>query len=504
MSLRLLHSDSELHRRLSPTHPVGNLVFEMLEQFRVEALASPRMPGMVSNLRNRHVAWMLGFHHAGHTETSRGILLFTVIAICRSRVTREPVPEGTEDLLETTRGSIVPVLGFDLVGLRQHRFDQEAYARHALAIALAVAALVDSADEEEGVADPGESPADRSRLPLFLETTGDSRESEGTAGSGRSRALAKDMQQYQTFTTDYDREDLVSTLVRPALLRANRLLLDQKIAQLGVSVPRLARELRMLLSDPARNGWDGAQEQGHIDGRRLTQLIVSPTERRLFQAERTEPVASCRVTFLVDCSGSMKEHAETVAMLVDVFARALDLAGVTNEVLGFTTRTWNGGRALRDWRRSGRPRHPGRLNELSHLVFKDADASWRQARPGIAGLLQPELFREGVDGEAVTWACGRMEGSDEHRRLLIVLSDGSPMDSATNLANDPYYLDNHLKEVVMREESAGSVQIFGLGLGLDLSPYYSRSHALDVSHGVRYELFREVVALLAGRGMGRR
>jgi len=250
------------------------------------------------------------------------------------------------------------------------------------------------------------------------------------------------------------------------------------------------------LAVPVRDGWDGAQEEGHIDGRRLAQLIATPTERRLFRTERREPVADCIVSVLIDCSGSMKEHIESVAVFVDVLVRALEQAGVASELLGYTTNTWNGGRAQRDWVRAGRPAHPGRLNEACHLVLKDADTPWRHARPAIAALLRADLFREGIDGEAVDWAIRRLQARSEVRRLLIVISDGSPMDSATNLANDAHYLDHHLKDVVARHEQAGAA-VIGVGVGLDLSPYYRRSHVLDLSKAVTMAVFREVIGMIA-------
>ena len=221
----------------------------------------------------------------------------------------------------------------------------------------------------------------------------------------------------------------------------------------------------------------------------------------MFRVERQEPVADCVVSFLIDCSGSMKQHMESVAMVVDVFVRALEQAGMASEVLGFTTGAWNGGRARRDWQRTGRPLHPGRLNEVCHMVFKDADTPWRRARRDMAALLKADLFREGIDGEAVDWACNRLGARCEARRLLVVLSDGCPMDSATQLANDPYYLDHHLRDVVARREAGGAVRIHGLGVGLDLSPYYRRSHALDLlGSSVSNQVFTEIVGLLAGRG----
>lgn len=493
MALRLTRSDAELHRRWLPDDPVAQLVFEMLEQFRVEALAE--LPGVVSNLRHRHVQWSLRLHHTGLTETSRGLLLHTVAQTCRSRVTGEPVVSETEDLIEATRFDIAPALGRDLAELRRNRHDQAAFAGHALAIASAVSGMVNDTGEE----DTGDSGPDDARFPLFLDSEEDSGHTPPRAVTGHSRVPTDIDSGYRVFTTSYDRLHAAQGLIRPALLREYRKRLDQRIAEHGVNVARLARELRALLAHPILDGWDGGQEEGHIDGRCLTQLISSPAERRLFRTERIEPVADTLVTFLIDCSGSMARHNETIAVIADVFARALELAGASSEILGFTTGAWNGGRAMRDWRRAGRPPHLGRLSELSHLVFKDADTSWRRARPGIAGLLKADLFREGVDGEAVTWACRRMDGRPEQRRLLIVVSDGSPMDSATQLTNDAHYLDNHLKDVVVREELAGTAQIHGLGVGLDLSPYYRRCHALDLTAGIGTTVFREILTLLSGR-----
>ena len=320
-----------------------------------------------------------------------------------------------------------------------------------------------------------------------------------SAVSGRSRVLEESADGYRVYTRAYDREYTAASLAREAVLREHRVKLDARIAAQGVNVARLARDLRALLAEPAHDGWDSAQEEGRIDGRRLAQLIASPTERRLFRSERAEPQADCVCTWLIDCSGSMKEHIESVAMIVDLWVRALEQAGVPSEVLGFTTGAWNGGRAMRDWQRAGRPPHPGRLNEQCHIVFKDARTSWRRARTSLAALLKGDLFREGIDGEAVQWAHRRLMTRNERRKLLFVVSDGSPMDSATNLANDAHYLDHHLLQEVQRIEQEGAVQVFGVGVGLDLSPYYSTSLVLDLADAVGSGVFRELMEMLAGR-----
>ena len=499
--LRLANSNAKLHARLCPTDPVERMVFELLEQFRCEALVPVGMEGVRRNLRHRFEAWSLAFHHGGGTDSARGLLMYTVAQTCRARVTGEPVVAATEDLLEATRAGISPLIGRALAGLKRERTNQQAYAPHALDIARTIAAMLRSA-EEESTADADDRDEDAwAAFALLLDSGEEVDDGVATAVSGRSLVLDGADDGYRVFTSAYDREVRAATLVRAEVLTVYRERLDQRIAGLGVNIAHLARDLKALLAVPARDGWDGGQEEGVIDGRRLAQLIASPTERRLFRIEREEPRADCLVTLLIDCSGSMKEHIESVAVLVDVLVRALEQAGVASEMLGFTTGAWNGGRAQRDWVRAGRPAHPGRLNEACHMVFKDAATSWRRARPAIAALLRADLFREGIDGEALAWAMRRAEARDESRKLLLVLSDGSPMDSATNLANDAHYLDHHLKDEVARFESRGA-EIYGVGVGLDLSPYYSRSHVLDLSGSVGSVIFRELIAMI-GRGARR-
>lgn len=502
MALRLRLSDAPLHRSLRPAEPLPRMLFEMLEQFRVEALAPRDMPGMTHNLRHRFEAWSMAFHHSGLTETAKGILLYTVAQICRSRVTAQPVVEATEDSIEATRMAIAPSLGAGLAGLRRTRGDQAAYARHALDIAQTVAAMLSVHDEDDAAADI-DADGKPSQFNLWMNFDGDLDEGFSSASSGSSQLLEGPGNGYRVFTRAYDTQVQAASLVRAALLQEYRKRLDQRIEKQGIQVARLARDLQAVLATPRRDGWQGGQEEGYIDGRQLSQLIASPSERRLFRMEQHAPVPDCEVSFLVDCSGSMREHIEAVAVLVDVMVRALDQIGVATEVLGFTTNAWNGGRARRDWLRAGRPAHPGRLNEACHMVFKDGDTSWRRARPSMAALLKEDLFREGVDGEAVEWAAQRLVARCDGRRLLLVISDGSPTDGATALANDAHYLDHHLSDVVARLQAQGEVEVYGVGVGLDLSPYYRQCRAFDLSASVSNEVFREIVAMIAA-GPGRR
>lgn len=498
LASRLAHSDDTLHAELMPATPVARLVFDLLEQFRAEAQGARRYPGMRRNLRHRFEAWSHGFHRSGLTDTAHGLLLYTVAQVCRARVLIEPVVEATEDELEATRGALAARIGHALAGLRRHRDDQAAYAPHALAIATTVVEMLAEVADGPPASARRSDDAERAAFSLVMALPTELDDAVATAVSGRSRVLDADGGGYRVYTTAYDREHRAADGVRIELLHDHRERLDRRIAAQGVNVPRLARQLRAVLARPSIEGWNDGEEEGRIDGRRLAQLVASPTERRLFRAERVEPVADAVVGVLIDCSGSMKEHIETIAMLFDVFVRALEQADVASELLGYTTGAWNGGRAQRDWQRAGRPPHPGRLNERCHLVFKDAATPWRRARREIAALLRAELFREGLDGEAVDWACARLGARDEARKLLLVVSDGSPMDSATNLANDAHYLDHHLRDVVARHEQRGVVQLFGVGVGLDLSPYYSRSHVLDLAQSNGNEIFGELIELIAG------
>lgn len=502
-ALRQRHSQADAHARMAPTDPVEHLVFELLEQLRVESLVPPDWPGVQANLRQRFEAWAQDFVDSGLTETSLGILLFTVAMSAWTRLTAHEVPERMGDLMEATRAHLSQALGPCWQGLRQHRHDQQAYALVALELARWVGQAVRSAQAE--VPNGAARARRRNGFALRLPPPRSDAAELPQAQSGESRTWQASAQQYRVFSRQHDREAAATSLVRAAQLTELRAAMDQELLQAAYPVPRLARLFRQALASPQRGGWRLGQDSGYLDAARLAQLVSDPQQRAVFKDIPSPPAMQCAVTLLLDCSGSMKAHARRLSLLADVLGRALSLAGVQVEILGFGTGAWHGGRALRDWQRAGRPQAPGRLNERLHLVFKSAAQSWRQGRLGLAALRRPDLFREGLDGEAVQWACERLRAQAVTRRLLLVVSDGCPMDSATAQANDEHYLDQHLRQVVAAELARGQVQILGLGVGLDLGLFYPQRLALDpdpvtLDEATLWAVTRALLALAARPG----
>jgi len=485
LGLMVRHSDSRLHRVLAPSAPLERVIFDLAEQTRCEALAPPELDGVRRNLAAGFVNWVARMQHDRVTDTGVGILIFTVAHMVRARLVRPADDPFVDDLIEMTRGNLAPLIGGALAALPSVVDDQAAFAFHAREIAEAVALMAG----DSAVAPETASAIERAKVLLAgwddqddeIHDVGDAMVGGGV-GTGESERPLRELGGYHVFTHLYDREvsgaDLAPLRRRIALREA----LDNHRRAQAVSAPRLAQRLGWQLARPSVDGWTFAEEDGLLDGSRLSQLVTDPENHRVFKKERTRPAADVCVSFLVDTTGSMKlQRHEELTVLLDTFAHALDLAGASCEVLGFTTGGWNGGRAMKAWRRAGAPIDPGRLNEIQHIVYSDADTTWRRSRRSIASMLSTHHYREGVDGEALIWAYERLRARPEARKLLVMVSDGSPMDAATANNNRDGFLDDHLHAVAAAIEQRSDVELGAIGLDGEVAGVFRRSVAIDLS-----------------------
>ncbi|MCC4263939.1 cobalamin biosynthesis protein CobT [Oceanimonas baumannii] len=501
IALRLRHHDTVLHRSLLPAPPVARLVFELLEQLRVESLVPAHRPGSRRNLHYRFSVWSNRFLASGQTESHLGLLLFTLSMMSWVQLGGGPIDEGTEMLIESTRMFLLREIGQPFGRIRRCREDQAAYGEQARAIALAVNELVEDLQQQlaEGEQDQNALEEVGNGFGLLLDLDGDGDPGSSQSGGGSTREGDSEAS-YRIFTGQYDKEWQAAKKVRPELLIRLRQQLDQRIREQGLNLNGLTKKLRRLLARPHDDGWRFGEEEGQLDGRRLSTLVTSHADRRVFKQPRDEWRANATVTILVDNSGSMRNHMEHIAMLVDLLVQGLERTGARTEVLGFTTGHWNGGKPLKDWQRRGRPANPGRLNERCHLIYKNTDTPWRRARQSLAALLKGDMFREGLDGEALLWAEQRLLAEDVSERLLLVISDGCPMDTATRQANEQDILDSHLMAVADRIDQDPRIRLCALGVGLDLSRYYRHNQLLDLEQDPDNRIFDEILLLL-GRAM---
>lgn len=506
VALLVRHSNPALRARTCPAGDVlAVLVFEMLEQFRVESLADPSLPGVRRNLDRRFATWTDQVVGSGLLESEQGLIALTLAHMSRSRLLSTEIPDSVAALIEATRFGLAPAIGTPLDRLRALRADQAAYAEPAVEIARAVAALVAAAREDE----PGGDDEDEAEEPLELFSLLVGFEQEGHTSvpvlTGPGRELATEGTGYRVFTRAYDRVDDAAGLVP----RAERDALHRELGELvhgsGLQAQRLAHHLFSVLGVPESRGWAQDEEEGHLDPSRLPRLVTRPGEGTVFRVPRPATGVHTALTFLLDASGSMKAHRARLAPLLEVWVKALQLAGVQVEVLGHTTTSWGGVRARKDWQRAGRPVAPGRLAETQHLVLVAATGSGHRVRQGLSALLRTSLYRESVDGEAVQWAAGRLAETEAQRRILAVVSDGSPTETSTARANNPEYLDRHLSDVLAGLDAlagrgragAGAIEAFGVGVGLDLSTYYNRYTVLDLDKPLA-TVSRDLLAGLAG------
>ena len=492
LALRLRYSDPALHQELIPQDQLGSFIFEVLEQIRVESICPPALIGSKKNLRQQFIAWLTHFMGAGQAEGSIGLLLLAVFCMTWMRLNNQELPQQMQDTIEATRAGLASETGPILKQLKAFQAQQEQYSQQALQLIQLVGELVQAEYQSQ--------PSLRSKRkqinsPALLINWIPPHQSLITLPAKPSSSVSRQAQRYEyaavlnrysIFNASYDLEIKAQTAVRAEQLQNFRNEIDQCIQAWQIPWGKFIRLYTALLAQPHLSQWQNTENEGLLDRRYLNRLITSPLQQAIQIRRVTKPLARTQITFLLDCSGSMKEHRLELASFVDVMVRILESAGVATEVLGYSTLAWQGGRPFKEWQKMGQGENPGRLNERAHWIFKDQQTSWRKARLGMAALLKPDIYRESLDGEALLWATQRINQSTQSSRdkKIILLSDGCPMDRATLQANGETFLLNHLLNVLAWTKHA-DIQVWGCGIGEEMRSAFKRrlSWELHVSKG---------------------
>ena len=513
-ALRLRHHDAGLHSSLAPADPEARAVFDALETARVEALGSRAFGGIRANLAELAEARVRG-DAIVRARTAEEVPLATAIGlIARERLSGEPPPRTALPGLELVSPWIEEKAAAELDGLALTLDDQHAFARlsRRLLEDLDLASASEEAEDEledsgkdegdDGSGDEGEDEGEAApdagdsemRAEQTDEEADDSQaledyepgedelaDSDEASDSGRPGQARRNWElspptDYKAFTTRFDEVTEAGELCDEAELNRLRAYLDQQLGGLHNVVTKLANRLqRRLMAQQARS-WDFDQEEGLLDAARLARVIVTPAHSLSYKVERETEFRDTIVSILIDNSGSMRGRPIAIAAVcADILARTLERCGVASEILGFTTRAWKGGQSREAWLAHGRPAHPGRLNDLRHIVYKRADEPYRHGKRNLGLMMREGLLKENIDGEALLWAHQRLIARPEERRILMVISDGAPVDDSTASANGGTYLERHLRQVIGWIEQRSPVELVAIGIGHDVTRYYDRA-----------------------------
>jgi cobaltochelatase CobT len=507
--------DPKLHNRLAPKSGPARAIFEAVERARVEALGANRMSGMAANLAARVEDQYGHGRYAEITERADAPLEDALSLIVRERLTGAGPPDTAKAMVDLWRPWIEERAGRTLSKLDKLAEDQATFGRSLrdLLKSLNVSEELSDGDREEGDdqdQDPengeqesednaeGQEPQDQ-----------DSEDQRGEGEEGETTDQAQDAEAdqfdadadsdemadarepwrpnfnvldnpeafgYKVFNRSHDEEIAAENLSTPDELERLRSFLDKELRNLQGAVARLANRLQRKLLAQQSRAWEFDLEEGTLDAARLTRVIIDPLHPLSFKHERDADFRDTIVTLLLDNSGSMRGRPIMVAACcADILARTLERCGVKVEILGFTTRAWKGGQAREAWLAAGKPANPGRLNDLRHIIYKPADAPWRRAKRSLALMMREGLLKENIDGEALAWAHRRLQARPERRRILMMISDGAPVDDSTLSVNTGSYLELHLRQVIEEIETRSAVELIAIGIGHDVTRYYRRA-----------------------------
>jgi cobaltochelatase CobT len=540
-ALRLRHHNAALHARGAPSDDIARAVFNAVEQARIEALGARAMAGVRANL-GRATEMRMRTDPITRARSRAEVPLDTALGLLvRERLTGEAPPDAARAGLDFVAEWIEEKAGADLDALGLVLDDQAAFAQLATKL-LQDLELVegdpeadrdpdegdegeggDQADGDEGDADDEDEPGGDGEAEVRVEQ-GDPSDEEaegeyddqelGESDDGLGQEGEEGMMpvrpnrplsdlppqfDYRVFTTRYDEVIHAAELCDEAELTRLRAYLDQQLTHLQGAVTKLANRLQRRLMAQQSRSWDFDQEEGLLDAARLARVVVNPAHSLSYKIERETEFRDTVVTLLLDNSGSMRGRPISIAAIcADIMARTLERCGVKVEILGFTTRAWKGGQAREKWLADARPPNPGRLNDLRHIVYKQADEPWRRARRNLGLMMREGLLKENIDGEALLWAHGRLIARPEERRILMVISDGAPVDDSTLSVNSGTYLERHLRQVIGWIEGRSSVELVAIGIGHDVTRYYDRAVTIMDAEQLGGTMVEQLAALFDG------
>jgi cobaltochelatase CobT len=515
-ALKLRHHNVALHSSHAPPEPAALACYDAVELVRYEVLGSKGYPGMSANLGAALGARMRSDPITRAKTVDEVPVQGALALLLRERLTGEPVPAAAQAGAAMLRAWIEEKGQADFDALSLVLDDQKAFQQISLQL-LEHLELTRNADSPEATDPEGDDEGEDDSAGDDAETDSDDggdgqvdqrgEQSQGDDSEGEGEAEGEELGDddqaeggdgeqegmlpvrpnrppadltpgfdYKAWTADFDEVIAADELCDPDELIRLRAYLDQQLLTLQGAVTKLANRLQRRLMAQQSRSWDFDQEEGMLDAARLARVVVSPAHSLSYKIERETEFKDTVVSLLIDNSGSMRGRPISIAAIsADIMARTLERCGVKTEILGFTTRAWKGGQARESWLAAGRPQLPGRLNDLRHIVYKSADAPWRRARTSLGLMMREGLLKENIDGEALLWAHSRLIARPEDRKILMVISDGAPVDDSTLSVNSGSYLEKHLRQVIGWIESKSPVQLVAIGIGHDVTRYYARA-----------------------------
>ncbi len=544
LALRLRHHDAAVGARYQPAGQMARDIYEAMETARCEAVGARAMPGTAVNIDARiaQEADRKGYHQI--TRAADAPLAVAAGYLVRHLATGRDMPRGAQNVMDLWRGFIDEQAGGSLEGVGAALADQAAFARLTRRVIGELgygdqlgddpdAPEDDAGDQAEADEDSPDSAGDDPPQEEEAEASPErsQEDSQDQAQAQVSTGDAADMEEgdeqempdgeappeppplaphsdadpnYAVYTTAFDEEIRAEDLAEPAELARLRAYLDQQLEPLKGAVSRLANKLQRRLQAQQNRSWLFDLEEGTLDAGRLARVVANPTTPLSFKQEKDTEFRDTCVTLLLDNSGSMRGRPISIAAIcADVLARTLERCAVKVEILGFTTRAWKGGQSRERWLAQGRPGGPGRLNDLRHIVYKAADAPWRRVRPNLGLMMKEGLLKENIDGEALEWAHRRTAARPEARKILMVISDGAPVDDSTLSVNAANYLEKHLRDVIALVERRRAVELIAIGIGHDVTRYYSRAVTITDVDQLAGAMTEQLAALFEAHPKGR-